>query len=135
VGLYGERLDSSALDADDLAGVARALKRAGDLDRAREAADVAVQQGGAHALRARAEIAKARGDRARALADFETLAQAVDDPSLRLELAKLYEHFVKEPSRALAVVEKGTGETPELATKRVARLTRKARRQLDLVKR
>jgi hypothetical protein len=79
-------------------------------------------------LRARADIAKARGDRQRALSDFESLAAAVDDASVRLELAKLYEHWVRQPDRALAWVERGTGEPPERARRRAERLTRKADR-------
>jgi len=67
------------------------------LDRAIAAAETAVERGGTPmALRARADIAKARGDRARALADFETLAAAVDDAGVRLELAKLYESVISE---------------------------------------
>jgi uncharacterized protein YprB with RNaseH-like and TPR domain len=139
VGLYGEPLHSG-LTANALVGVARTLRRAGALEQALAAAEAAVKLDPApEALRARAEISKVRGDRARALADFETLAAAVDDPSARLELAKLYEHWVKEPSRALEWVARGTGETPERAEKRAARLTRKAERArqaiLDLTRR
>ncbi|HLK37640.1 MAG TPA: ribonuclease H-like domain-containing protein [Polyangiaceae bacterium] len=125
MGLYGEPLHVD-LGANDLAGVARTLRRAGALDRASSTADAAVERGGtAEALRARADIAKARGDRARALADFEALAASVDDPSVRLELAKLYEHWVKEPARALEWAAQGTGEAPERACLRVTRLARK----------
>jgi hypothetical protein len=134
VGLYGE-VDHAQLGVEDLVGVARTLRKAGALDRATEVAEAAVGRGGGgsgggapEALRARADIAKARGDRARALEDFETLAAAVDDASVRLELAKLYEHFAREPDRALACVERGTGEDADRARKRVARLTRKAER-------
>jgi hypothetical protein len=137
VGLYGEPLAAqSRLAPEDLAGVARVLRRAGALDRAAEAADIAVgrleglegvRQPMTHAapLRARAEIAKARGDRARALADFEAVARAVDDPAVRLELAKIYEHWMAAPSQALEWVARGTGETPERAEKRTRRLARK----------
>jgi uncharacterized protein YprB with RNaseH-like and TPR domain len=136
VGLYGEPLreqspgpGESGLAAEDLVGVARTLRRAGALDQAREAADAAVARARSpDSLRARAEIAKARGDRASALADFEAIASAVDDPSARLELAKLYEHWVKEPSRALAWVERGTGEDEERTRHRAVRLARKADR-------
>jgi hypothetical protein len=129
VGLYGEPL-SSGLAPGDLAGVAATLRRAGALDEALAAAEAAVERGGADpdALRARADVAKARGDRARALADFEQLASAVDDPAVRLELAKLYEHWVKSPTQALAWTALGTGESTELAQKRAARLARKAAR-------
>ena len=128
VGLYGEPLHGE-LAVADVVGVARTLRRAGALDRARAAAEVAVEREATpESLRARADIAKARGDRASALADFESLATAVDDASVRLELAKLYEHWVREPSRALEVVDRGTGEGPEQARKRSERLARKADR-------
>jgi hypothetical protein len=126
VGVYGEPLQAG-LAADDLPGVARTLRRAGSLDRAIAVADAAVQRSSSpEALRARAEIAKVRGDRARALADFEAVAATVDDPTVRLELAKLYEHWKKEPSVALEWAARGTGETDDRHERRVRRLTRKA---------
>jgi uncharacterized protein YprB with RNaseH-like and TPR domain len=133
MGLYGEPMPlQSRLAAEDLAGLARTLRRAGALDRAMEAAEAAVERSASDAthgpLRARAEIAKARGDRVRALADFETLAAAVDDPTVRLELAKLYEHWVGAPTQALEWTARGTGESPEHVEKRTRRLTRKAAR-------
>ncbi len=140
VGLYGEPLDASMLAPEDLVGVARTLAKAGETAQAFEVASRVVEGGGrktrtgdarSHALRARAEISKARGDRARAMADFETLAAAVDEPvppAVRLELAKLYEHYVKAPEQALAVAQQGTGEPPELASKRHRRLATKIER-------
>lgn len=127
VGLYGEPLDGSQLSADDLVGVARTLKRAGAVDRALEVADAAVARGARNAEghRARAEIAKARGDKALALADFETLSASVDDPKVRLELAKLYEHHAKDAIRAMAMVEAGTGEAEPQVLRRADRLRRK----------
>jgi uncharacterized protein len=128
LGLYGEPL-LSELAAEDVVGVARTLRRAGALDRAIAAADTAVGRGSTpQALRARADIAKARGDRTRALADFETLAATVDDAGVRLELAKLYEHWTREPARALEWAHRGTGEEPERALKRTRRLARKVDR-------
>jgi hypothetical protein len=127
VGLYGEPLGS--LDPIDLADVASTLKRAGALDRAAELADAAVERGGGPAARrARGDIAKARGDKVRALADYEALAAEVDDPDVRLKLAKLYEHHVREFARALEVVEQGTGEPEPALTLRRARLRKKALR-------
>ena len=126
VGLYGEPLEGSQLHAEDLVGVARTLKRAGHNDRAKEVVDTALARGAGDAgVRARAEIAMARGDKARALADFEALAASVDDPKIRLELAKLYEHHAKDAARALAFVEVGTGEKEHRRAHRAARLTRK----------
>jgi uncharacterized protein YprB with RNaseH-like and TPR domain len=132
VGLYGEPLEATTLAAEDLVGVARTLARAGQRDEAFDMASRAIDAGaGAAGLRARADIAKARGDRARAMADFEALATQVDDPAVRLELAKLYEHHVKEPARALALTLQGTGEHPEQAGKRKRRLTKKVERSAD----
>jgi hypothetical protein len=128
VGLYGEPAHDG-LVAGDLVGVARTLRRAGALDRASAVAQTAMDRdAGPESLRARADIAKARGDRSRALADFEALAAAVDDPCVRLELAKLYEHWVKQPGRALEWAVRGTGESPAGASKRAERLTRKSER-------
>ena len=102
------------------------LQRAGAHALAAECADVAVGRGRSPAaLRARGDIAKARGDKARALADYEILAAEVDDPSVRLALCKLYEHHVRSFAQALALVEKGTGEDDEGMARRRSRLTRK----------
>ncbi len=124
VGLYGEPFD--LLHERDLVGLARTLKRARAFDDAERAASNAFSRGaGIEARRAHGEIAKARGDRARAFAHFEAFAAEVDDPSIRLELAKLYEHHVRSPSGALGWAEQGTGEAPEQAERRRARLSRK----------
>jgi uncharacterized protein YprB with RNaseH-like and TPR domain len=126
VGLYGEPFD--LLHGDDLVGFAKTMKRAGALAVAERAADRALELGASAALRVRGDVHKARGDRARALQDFESLAQDIDDPALRLELAKLYEHFVKDPARALQILEQGTGEAESDAEKRRQRLERKAKK-------
>ena len=83
---------------------------------------------GPDGLRVRGEISKARGDRAAALLDFEQLAREVDDPALRLELAKLYEHHVKAPDKALEQVLAGTGEDEVALVRRRSRLEKKAQR-------
>ncbi|AUX22933.1 hypothetical protein SOCEGT47_034490 [Sorangium cellulosum] len=127
VGLYGEPL--GGLAGDDLAGVAATLRKAGALDRAAELADAAVDRGGgAAARRARGDIAKARGDKARALADYEALAAEIDDPAVRLELAKLYEHHVRAFARALELSDQGTAEPEPAQARRRARLQRKLAR-------
>ena len=128
-GLYGEPVE--ALHADDLVGLAQTLKRAGALAQADEVAERAVQRGaGPLARYLRGKIAKARGDKNRALADFESLSEELDDPGLRLELAKLYEHHVKAPLKALSMLERGTGESPSLAQRRHQRLTKKYMKSL-----
>lgn len=129
VGLYGEPIE--LLPPEDLIGLSRTLRRAGDLEGAAHAAETAVERGGGVTARqARGEVAKARGDRARALREFEAAALSLDDPKLRLELAKLYEHFVKEPERALSWVLAGTGEDEAALGRRRQRLERKAARQI-----
>jgi len=127
VGLYGEPLTS--LHEQDLVSLARTYHRAGDAQRTDEALEYALERGaGRHAIRARGEIAKARGERAQALVDFESLAADLDDSSARLELAKLYEHFAKEPLKALKLALIGTAETTEAQSRRVSRLSRKVAR-------
>jgi hypothetical protein len=133
VGLYGEPLATTTLSAGDLVGVAQTLLRAGDKERALEIAHRAVGAGaGDFGLLARARIAKKSGERARALADFEAVACNVDDPHVRLELAKLYEHFVKEPLRALEVARRGTSERPDRAERRARRLGLKIERETQV---
>ncbi len=128
VGLYGEPFE--LLPGVDLACMARTLKRSKALEVAHEVAERAIARGaGADGYRVRGEIAKARGDRDQALADFELLAQGVDDPALRLELAKLYEHHVKSPEKALEMLDAGTGEDDAALCKRRTRLEKKRSRQ------
>ncbi len=126
-GFYGR--PSAHLEALDLASAARTMRRAGDLQRARQMADAALLgESGPVTLGARADIAKACGDRDQALADFESLAALVDDPQVRLKLAKLYEHHRKEPGQALLVAQLGTGEGVEGEARRRGRLKRKVER-------
>lgn len=127
VGLYGEPLE--LLPREDLVGLAGTLHRARSWQQAGEAADQAVSHAAdAPALEIRARIAKARGDKAQALRDFELACEASDEPRLRLELAMLYEHYVKRPLVALQFAQQGTGETAEAGAQRVARLQKKAAR-------
>lgn len=128
VGLYGEPLNR--LSAMDLPSLARTYRRAGSLDAASVVAEEAVARGErGEALRVRGEIAKARGDKTRALIDFARALEEIDDPGLRLELAKLYEHHAREPLAALNLVYEGTGEGEEAERRRRARLEAKLRRQ------
>ena len=62
------------------------------------------------------------------LADFEALATRHDDADARLELAKAYEHRLRDLERALAAVEAGTSEEADRAAHRRARLERKRER-------
>ncbi len=128
VGLYGEPL--SLMHGDDLVRLARTYVRAGDFTRAEEAVEKAVSRGvRAEAYRARGEISKARGDKARALSDYETLLAELDDDGARFELAKLYEHFVRDPVSALRHTLEGTAESEEARQKRARRLEGKIQRK------
>lgn len=131
VALYGQRLP--ALMGQDLAGLARTLRRAGATSQAELAAHAACERGGGvEALRVRAELAKLRGDCWSAVRDLELLCQEADDPAGRLELAKLYEHKIRRPLQALHWVVQGTGEEGSAQARRRARLERKIRRISDL---
>jgi hypothetical protein len=126
VGLYGEPLATTLLSPADLVGVGRTLFRAGERARGIEAVERAVWGGaGDSGLLARAEMAKRTGDRPRALRDFEALS--AQSARVHLELAKLYEHHVKDPAKALELARRGTGEKPKDAERRIARLERKIR--------
>lgn len=131
VGLYGAPLEG--IDAVDLAEVARTLRRAKDFERARTLVDAAIARGGgAEALRASAEIARAKGERDRAVSDYEALLATVDEPAARLALAKLYEHHVRAPAQALRLVEQGTSEDAAPAERRRARLAAKVARDVQI---
>jgi uncharacterized protein len=124
-GLYGEPIDSSRLLPDDLAGVSLTLKRARAFNDAHEAALRAMEGKSPLSFRAGAEVAKAMGDRDRALALFERIAEEVDCKKTRLELAKLYEHHAKDAERALQQIELGTTEDAPASSRRRARLIQK----------
>jgi hypothetical protein len=124
VGLYGEPFE--LLAPLDLVALGHSFLRAKAHERATNVATLARDRGaGPEAIRLAARVAKARGDKQQALLDFEALAREVSDDSVRLELAKLYEHVVKDPKRALTLVEEGTGENTEALAKRKSRLERK----------
>jgi hypothetical protein len=127
VGLYGEPLEM--LHERDLLALARTYHRARALDEAERAVERSLERGGGgEALSVRGVIAKARGDRALALASFQAAEREIDDPAVRLELAKLYEHFVKRPVEALELARRGTGEKPDAHQRRLDRLAKKAAR-------
>jgi uncharacterized protein len=124
VALYGQR--TPALVAEDMAGLARTLRRAGATRHAERVADIACERGGGvEAYRVRAELAKSRGDCTSAVRDFERLCREADDPSGRLELAKLYEHKLRQPAHALRWLELGTSENLSAHARRIQRLERK----------
>lgn len=158
VGLYGEPLSrhdpgastaqalapSEHLHPDDVAGAARVLARAGEIELAEAYVAASLSRGGgASALSLRGDLAKARGDKSRALRDYEAAlersgarvggaASARDlalrdrhSAELRLALAKLYEHHVRDFERALATLEAPTTEPSAMHARRVERLLAK----------
>lgn len=128
VTLYGDVVPD--LHAVDLASVSRTYRRAKAFGAAERMASEALERGGGvEALRARAEVNKALGERLLALSDYESADAEKDLPDVRLELAKLYEHFLKDPHKALAVVRRGTTEDDRQSSKRAARLERKIERK------
>lgn len=127
VGLYGEPM--GFLHPQDLVCAGAVARRAKEVARAEEFLESALGRGaGGSAHLELGRLDKARGERARALAHFEEAAKTLVEPGLHLELSKLYEHHERDFVEALAWFEKGTGESPESAAKRAARLREKARR-------
>ncbi|MEZ4311248.1 MAG: ribonuclease H-like domain-containing protein [Polyangiaceae bacterium] len=72
-----------------------------------------------------ADILRARGEIALALQEYEAIVGEVDDPEVRLLLAKLYEHKSKAYERALSVLAEGTTESAAATRRRRDRLERK----------
>ncbi|MCH2110590.1 MAG: hypothetical protein MK135_14805, partial [Polyangiaceae bacterium] len=68
---------------------------------------------------------KAQGAKWAALRSFEVAAEAKEDPLLNLELAKLYEHLLKDYERALSRAEESVAESSARQAHRKNRLLRK----------
>jgi len=167
VGLYGEPLSYTAsqalasqgitaepptadslLSPSDVAMASVVLRRAGDFERAHAVASASIDRGaGARGYKVRGDIEKARGDKARALSDYEAAAselaglgargsiraaleETVDLRALHLELAKLYEHHARAYDKALEIVARGTLEVRERSVARAQRLVRKREKTL-----
>jgi uncharacterized protein YprB with RNaseH-like and TPR domain len=133
VAVYGAPIETSPLPAGDLTRMAEAAHRAKNHEVADCYAERAISSGaGFEGFAARARIAQARGDVTRAIRDFETALSEVDDPSVRLSLAKLYEHRANDPHRALALVLDGVpAESGDAKERRVTRLRRKIERRTE----
>ncbi|MEM9691311.1 MAG: ribonuclease H-like domain-containing protein [Myxococcota bacterium] len=124
LGVYGSE---NRIEVCDWPSVARNLGRVGQPLRAAELARRAVESSGeVDALRAQGEIAKRGRQFDLALRSFEAVAdRGQDDPWLRLELAKLYEHRRRDPAAALRWVERGVAGSVREVERRKARLLRK----------
>ncbi len=128
IGLYGHPGPDprSLLTGADWVDTARTFRRARGYDEALSAAEQAASRGAAAAsAHVRGEVHKALGERDQALAAFRAAAQDEASASSRLELAKLYEHHLRDPAQALLWTQRGTGETPQAEARREGRLRRK----------
>lgn len=121
-------------DADprDMLGYATVALRAGDHARARTFAQAAASGGGSvrvEALTLAAQLSRMEGDDAAAVADLHGAlvgARGGQAALIHLSLTKLYEHSLKDVSRALHHAKHAAPvETPEAHQRRVARLERK----------
>ncbi|MSP25968.1 MAG: hypothetical protein EXR75_12575 [Myxococcales bacterium] len=149
LGFYGRPLAhheaaERGLEPSELASIARLMRRTGAASEATitaELAVLAVERLGADLQRdsrlalaheplwVRAHLKRRGGDDAGALRDLERLRERRDEAELRLALAKLYEHHVRAPGRALALVLAGTGEEHEASRRRATRLEAKLARR------
>ena len=141
-GFYGESLETwfenGKLQSAELIAAAQVISRQKDHDLALPLLKTAgADEGNPSATMARAFVHKARGDKYHALVDFEnalqnsTLSQTIEPLNKRgrLELAKLYEHHLKDFDLALSIVSQGTIEAQGAHEHRAARLERKNRRK------
>jgi uncharacterized protein len=139
--LLGElvrRFQASRVDGEDprdLLGFAGVAMRAGDHARARAFARAAAAGGGAVGLEAHtlaSRLSRQAGDTEAAVAHLhQALASArgAQAAALHLALSKLYEHALKEPSRALHHARlTAAAEPPEAQRRRLSRLERKLAR-------
>jgi uncharacterized protein len=122
-----------ALDPREQLGLASVAERAGYHQRALCFARGASGQGGGSiavgALELEARLARKSGDPHGAAAALEralAVAQGVRAAELHLRLAKLYEHQLKDPARALAhALHCAAAEEPAANVRRLARLERR----------
>ncbi len=130
VGLYGRPLGQSLLHGKELVAAARAAKKAGNTTQAGAVLAVAEGRGIDDSFARdfhleKAALYKHEGSWADAATSYEEARAWLDDDRVRLELAKVYEHRLRDAKAALTVAEQGTGEVFERATKRKQRLTKK----------
>lgn len=126
-------------EPEDMAAMARTALRAGAPLLAGALAEDAAREGarkGRHEVAARANTLAARvqsrrGDHhATHRCLLEALALAPEDPEVHLALAKLYEHKLRDPERALQHAERAHGaENAGKIARRIARLAERVRRQ------
>ncbi|HYH99935.1 ribonuclease H-like domain-containing protein [Hyalangium sp.] len=122
-------------DPRDLLGFAGVAMRAGDYARAQTFAQAAARGGGTvsvEALTLASQLSRRAGDSGAAAALLQqalTSARGTQAAPLHLSLAKLYEHALKDPERALHHARlTTTAESPEEQRHRISRLERKLTR-------
>jgi hypothetical protein len=131
VALYGRPPAESRLHGRELVAAARAATKAKALAHAKEVLEAAegrgLDSGFAREFHlAKAALCKHEAAWSSAAASLEEARAWLDDESVRLDLAKLYEHRLRDARAALELTEQGTGEDTERTEKRKRRLERKA---------
>jgi uncharacterized protein YprB with RNaseH-like and TPR domain len=130
VALYGKPPAESLLQGKELVAAARTAKKAKASARAKEALDAAEGRGLQASFArefhlAKASVLKDDAAWADAATSLEEARAWLDDDHVRLELAKVYEHRLRDAKAALGLAQLGTGEGREGEGKRRARLARK----------
>ena len=131
VALYGKPPAESLLHGKELVAAARTAKKAKASAHAKAALAAAEGRGLQASFARDFHLAKAsvlKGDAAwsDAASSLEEARAWLDDDHVRLELAKVYEHRLRDAKAALGLTELGTGEAPEGLARRKKRLTKKA---------
>jgi uncharacterized protein YprB with RNaseH-like and TPR domain len=131
VALYGRPPAESRLQGKELVAAARTATKAKALAHAKEVLDAAegrgLESGFAREFHlAKAALCKHEAAWSSAASSLEEARTWLDDEAVRLDLAKLYEHRLRDARAALEVAAQGTGEGAEGSEKRTRRLARKA---------
>lgn len=131
VALYGRPPSESALRGKELVAAARTATKAKAPEQAR-AVLAAAEERGLEASFARefhlakAALCKQEAAWTSAATSLEEARAWLDEETVRLDLAKIYEHRLRDARAALEVAEQGTGEAPEGLERRKTRLSKKA---------
>jgi uncharacterized protein YprB with RNaseH-like and TPR domain len=131
VALYGRPPAESRLQGKELVAAARTATKAKALAHAKEVLEAAegrgLDSGFAREFHlAKAALCKHEAAWSSAASSLEEARAWLDDDSVRLDLAKLYEHRLRDARAALELTARGTGEGAERTEKRKRRLERKA---------
>jgi len=131
VALYGRPPAESRLQGKELVAAARTATRAKALAEAKAVLEAAEERGLESGFArefhlAKAALCKQEAAWSSAASNLEEARAWLDDEAVRLDLAKLYEHRLRDARAALEVAEQGTGEGAEGTAKRTRRLAKKA---------